>query len=124
MDASILTSEGNLRRIESKREFFRGLIGGKLDEWFTLFNCVSAPPVALRTVGDPFFRFPLAVGTEEGEIGRPAQFERLLKLLSSFAEILLMEIDFRQEPMKGWKILPSQADLVDLLQGLVQHLQP
>ena len=60
----------------------------------TLVNRVSAPLMALRTVRSPFFRFSFAGGTGEGEMGGPAEFKRLLKLLSGFAEVLLVEINF------------------------------
>ena len=80
--------------------------------------------MALGAVGNPFFGFSFAGGAVEGEIGRPAQFKRLLKFLSGTTKVFLVEIDFCEKPVKGREIVYPETDVVDLLKRFIQHFQP
>jgi hypothetical protein len=97
--------------------------GRQGDRFLAPSDRVRAPPMTLGTIGDPFFRFPFANGTDEGKVGTPAQLKSLLKLLSCPTEIFFMEVNLRQNPMQSWKILSLQTNFVDDFKGFIQHLQ-
>ena len=90
---------------------------------FTLFDRVRAPLMALGAVSDPLLRFPLAGRAGKGEKRLSAQFECLFKFLGRPAEIFPVEVDLRKKAVQGRKVFLSQADLIEGLQGFIQHLE-
>lgn len=71
----------------------------------TLLDRVRTPLTTLRTVDNPFFRFPFTRGADEEEVGSSAQFESLLEFLGRSTEVFFMEVNLSQKPVKGWKVL-------------------
>ena len=80
--------------------------------------------MTLGTIGHPFSGLPLTPGTDKRKIGAPAQLKGLFKLLGGAAEILLVEVDLRQETMEGRKVFSFEADQIQFFESLVEHLQP
>ena len=106
--------------------------GSGLSQWeererrrrFSFRNHIGAPAMTLGTIGNPFFRFPLAAGADKGKIGGSAQLKGLFKLLGRPAEVFLMEIDLCQKSVQGREILSLEADQIELLKGFIEHLEP
>jgi hypothetical protein len=80
--------------------------------------------MTLGAVGNPLFRFSLAGAAKKGEVRSPAQFKGLFKFLGCSTEVFLVEVDFREKPVKGWEILHPEANFVDLIKRFIQHFQP
>jgi hypothetical protein len=104
-------------------DLFRESMRRHGDRFLGFLDEIGAPLMTLRTIGNPFFRFSFAGGAKEGEVGSSAQLECLLKFLGCTTEVFFMEIDFCEKPVKGRAILHPKTDLIDLLEGFVQHFQ-
>ena len=79
--------------------------------------------MALGTIGRPLSRFPLAMSADKRKIGDPAQLKGLFKLLDGSSEVFLVKVNLCQEAVKRRKVLSLEADEIQFLKGLIQHLK-